>query len=63
MGKYGLSRIEPSHLGFNPLTVSLTNYTALGFHRVLKWVKALMRGLNPVLVQGLTINFSRYAFV
>ena len=40
MGRYGLSRIEPSHAGFNPLeslgqsnlsqAVPSTNYTDLG---------------------------------
>ena len=39
MGRYGLSQIEPSHAGFNhPWEASWA---------VLKWVKALMRGLYP----------------
>ena len=62
MGRYDLSRIEPSHEGFNPLgslgqcnwsrAAPLTNYTALGF----PWgVKALMRGLYPI--HGLRLDF------
>ena len=60
IARYGLSWIEPSHEGFNPLkhpweasgSVDLswatpsTNYTALGFPR---GVKALMRGFYPIL--------------
>ena len=60
MRRYGLSRTEPSHAGFNPLkhpwetsgsvswsrAAPSTNYTALGF---LRDVKALMRWLYPIL--------------
>ena len=37
MGKYGPSWVEPSHAGFNPLK------------HLLKWVKALMRWVYPIL--------------
>ena len=40
MGKYGLRLMEPSHVGY------------LGKPRAVKWVKALMRGLHPILSEG-----------
>ena len=41
MGRYGLSQIELTHAGFNTFCS----------HRVLKRVKALMRGLYPILIE------------
>ena len=57
MGRYGLSWIEPSHAGFNPLKhpwgVKLVEGAALDqLHcsRLPKGVKALMRELYPILI-------------
>ena len=48
MGRYGLSRIEPSHAGFNTLGKPRAVLIGLGLPFP-RGVKALMRELYPIL--------------